>query len=216
MGQSPDNMNPEGGDAQRRPLCIGVTGGIGAGKSTVIDVARESGAIIFDADAVVHDLYQHDEDVRSAIRGRWGDEVFASDGSLDRRAIASRVFSDEAERLWLEGMVHPLVAQAWLRTLATAKDAKAELVVAEVPLLFEAGLEGRYDVTIAVSAPESLRVERATSRGDDTDSVRARMAAQLTDADREARADHVLRNDGSPEQFRRQVEAVLELLRRPG
>ncbi|MBC7644530.1 MAG: dephospho-CoA kinase, partial [Thermoleophilia bacterium] len=117
-----ENTEDERGVASRqRPVLIGVTGGIGSGKSTVIDRFVQHGAARFSADEAVHALYATDE-VRDAVTARWGNRVLASDGTIDRSVIAAIIFPDAAERIWLEGLLHPLVARAWLRFVYEAGD----------------------------------------------------------------------------------------------
>ncbi len=143
---------------------VGLTGGMGAGKSTALAALERLGAAVLSTDAVVHELYARDARLRDAVVERWGAEV-APDGVVDRAAIARRAFADEGERRWLEGLLWPLVGErvaAWL-TEARARRPPPRAAVVEVPLLFEAGMEGLYDATVAVVAPEELRRERAAA-----------------------------------------------------
>lgn len=179
----------------RRPVRIGVTGGLGAGKSSLVRELAMLGCRVFSADAVVHELYASHDGLRDVVRARWGDRILADDGTINRAAIADIVFADDVERTWLESVVHPLVADAWLQFVAAEQDAPA--VVAEVPLLFEAGLADRYDLTVLVTAPEQIRRERVRTREHGSSHAAARMAAQWTDEARSDRADVVVHNDGS-------------------
>lgn len=196
-----------------RPTIIGVTGGIGSGKSAVVDALVRRGAVAFSADSAVHELYG-DAEVRAAVIDRWGDRVRRADGSIDRAAIAEIVFVDADERAWLEGLLHPLVAREWLRFLdrESRRVPPPAMVVAEVPLLFEAGLESRYDATMAVVAPLDLRLERVGERASGSHRAADRASIQLGDDERVARATHVIVNDGTLAQLQQRVDAVITQL----
>lgn len=199
----------------QRPLLIGVTGGIGAGKSTVVNAFVHRGAVPFSADSAVHELYA-DPHVVSEVRARWGDDVInAEDGSVDRAAIAAIVFTDEAERRWLESLLHPLVGRAWLRFVEAQRSAPEPpaFAVAEVPLLFEAGLEDRYDAIVTITAPLKLRIERARARDDGKRHSTARAAAQMPDEEKAARADFTYVNTGSFDDLDAFAGEVLDALR---
>ncbi len=144
----------------------------------------------------MHDLYGTTA-VREAVRERLGPTVLAPDGSVDRRRVAAAVFPDPDAVRWLEGLLHPLVGQAVVRAFdeAAARPSPPRLAVNEVPLLFEAGLEGRYDRVVVVTAPEELRRSRVAARGD-LEALAAREARLLPEAEKLARADGVLVNDG--------------------
>jgi dephospho-CoA kinase len=191
---------------------VGLTGGLGAGKSTALEQLRELGAETISSDAVVHELYEGDA-VRDAVVTRFGAEV-APGGTIDRGEIAKRVFADPSERGWLEGQIWPLVGArvaAWLEH-ARAMDPPPPAAVVEVPLLFEAGMEGIYDATIAVVSDEALRSERAAKRGHEL--VEERAGAQLSQQEKASRASYVVHNDGSVEQLRAQLSEVLGKLQR--
>jgi dephospho-CoA kinase len=191
---------------------VGLTGGMGAGKSTALTALSELGARVLSTDAVVHELYG-DERVRDAVVERWGQEV-APGGVVDRAAVAAKAFAgDERERRWLEGLLWPLVGEriaAWLERVRALRPAPRAAVV-EVPLLFEAGMERGFDATIAVIAEERTRRERADGRGHALADERA--ARQLSQEEKAQRATFVVRNDGSIEDLRRELAAVLAKLR---
>lgn len=193
---------------------VGLTGGMGAGKSTALAALERLGAAVISSDAVVHELYEGPE-LREAVVERWGPEV-APGGVVDRAAVAARAFSSPEERAWLEGMLWPLVAArvaAWLaevRSRARGGDDVPRAAVAEVPLLFEAGLEQLYDATIAVIAEERLRRERADARGHALADERA--ARQLPQREKAQRATFVVRNDGTEADLQRALSAVLDKL----
>lgn len=191
-----------------RPLTIGLTGGIAAGKSEALAAFERLGAATVSSDAVVHELLET-EPLLSRLTERWGDEV-APDGHVDRERIGSIVFADPWELKWLEAQIHPLVGErigAWLASLP----AGAGVAVVEVPLLFETGMEGVFDTTVAVVASEEVRRERAQARGHAL--VDEREARQLTQAEKASRAAHVVRNDGSVEDLERELSALVEKLR---
>jgi dephospho-CoA kinase len=191
---------------------IGLTGGMGAGKSTALKALERLGAAVQSTDAVVHELYEGDG-LRDAVVARWGPDV-APNGKVDRAAVAKRAFADEAGRAWLESTIWPLVGErigTWLEQVRTIRPAPRATVI-EVPLLFEAGMEGMYDATIAVVASEQLRESRAASRGHAL--VEERAARQLSQEDKARRATFVVQNDGSEEELERKLSGVLDKLGR--
>lgn len=189
---------------------VGLTGGLGAGKSTALATLERLGAVTLSTDAVVHDLYGSDE-VRDAVVGRWGEEV-APGGIVDRAAIARRVFAEPGERAWLEGLLWPLVGQRVMefRAQAEARDPQPRAAVVETPLLFEAGLESAYDVTIAIVAEEEVRSQRAAARGHAA--VDERAARQLSQQEKAARATYVVANSGTVAELELALTGVLEKL----
>jgi dephospho-CoA kinase len=189
---------------------VGLTGGMGAGKSTALGALAELGAATLSTDAVVHELLATDE-LRELIVERLGPEV-APDGVLDRSRIAERVFGDDEARSWLEGVLWPRVGErvaSWRAGLEDA-DPQPRAAVVEVPLLFESGMESGFDATIAVIADEAIRETRAGARGHA--SVAERTGRQLSQEEKAARADHAIRNDGSVDALRSELAAVLERL----
>ena len=161
-------------------------------------------------DAVVHELYGTAE-VRDAVVARWGEDV-APGGTVDRPAIARAAFATPEDRAWLEGLLWPRVAErvaAWREEVSRAEPAPAAAVV-ETPLLFEAGMEGIYDATIAVVADEDVRRERAAARGHHA--VDERAARQLTQEEKAARATYVVANSGTVEDLTLALSSVLENL----
>jgi dephospho-CoA kinase len=163
-------------------------------------------------DIVVHELYATDE-IRDAVVGRWGPEV-APDGTVDRAAVARAAFASDEDRRWLEGLLWPLVAArvaAWREGLAR-RERPPRAAVVETPLLFEAGMEGVYDATIAVVADEDVRAQRAATRGHHA--VDERAARQLSQQEKAARATYVVANSGSVGELELALAAVLEKLER--
>lgn len=191
---------------------IGLTGGIGAGKSTALAALERLGASVLSTDAVVHELYESRELV-DAVVARFGESV-APGAAIDRPALAARAFATAEGRAWLEGLLWPRVAsrvESWRRMVETAVAPPAAAVV-EVPLLFEAGMEGAFDATIAVLAGEDVRAERAGVRGHRALAERA--ARQLSQEEKADRATYVVINDGTVEQLEGKLSAVLDMLRR--
>jgi dephospho-CoA kinase len=190
---------------------VGLTGGMGAGKSTALAELERLGAAVLSTDAVVHALYEG-ERLREAIVQRWGEDVVAPSGTVDRPAVAERVFADTKDRAWLEGVLWPLVGERvgeWLLEVRARRPAPRAAVV-EVPLLFEAGMEGVYDATVAVIADEQVRRERAASRGHTLEE--ARTARQLSQEEKARRATFTIRNDGSERELAAQLSALLDTL----
>jgi dephospho-CoA kinase len=191
---------------------IGLTGGMGAGKSTALAALQRLGAEVLSTDRIVHELYQS-ERVREAVVGRWGPTV-APDGVVDRAAVAERAFATAEDRAWLEGLLWPLVGErvaGWMQEVRARRPAPRAAVV-EVPLLFEAGLQTVYDATIAVIADEQVRAERASARGHAL--AEERTARQLPQEEKARLATFAVRNDGSEEDLQRELSEVLEKLGR--
>lgn len=164
---------------------IGITGGIGSGKSRLCRLFAERGVAVYDTDAAAKRLMTEDAALVEAIKARFGAESYV-DGALNRSYLAGRVFSDEAERQALNGLVHPAVKADFV---AWAEQQEGDYVILESALLFEAGLDALVDVVVAVLAPEPLRVERVQQRdGVSEEQVRSRMAAQLSDEELHRRA----------------------------
>jgi dephospho-CoA kinase len=187
-------------------LRIGLTGGIGSGKSTVSRLLAEHGAVIVDADAIAREVVEPGTEGLAAVVEAFGSGVLAADGSLDRPALAALVFADPEARSRLDAIVHPLVRARATEVAATA--APDAVVVHDVPLLVETGQAGLYDLVVVVEADPGTRVARLVQRGLTAEDARARMATQATDEQRRAVADVVLDNGGTPEQLADQVDRV--------
>jgi dephospho-CoA kinase len=194
---------------------IGLTGGIGSGKSTVARRFAELGALVIDADALAREVVEPGTDGLAAVVAEFGEQVLDDDGRLDRPALAGLVFGDEAARGRLNAIVHPRVRDRAAELIAAA--APGTVVVQDVPLLVETGQADTYDLVVVVEAPEELRVRRlARDRGMSAGEVRARMAAQATDEQRRAVADVVLVNDGTPDDLRAKVDRLWRSRVSPG
>lgn len=186
---------------------IGLTGGLGAGKSTALEALEALGAATLSTDAVVHHLLAG-EDMRDQIAERFGPEV-VKDGALDRDVLATKAFEEPDGRQWLEGLLWPRVGErvaSWREEVAATEPAPRAAVV-EVPLLFEAGMEAGFDHTIAVIADEPTRAGRAGSRGHRA--VEERAGRQLTQEEKAHRAEFVVRNDGTREELQAQLSELL-------
>jgi dephospho-CoA kinase len=194
------------GPAARVPL-VGLTGGLAAGKSTALAALGELGAVTLSSDEVVHDLLGTDR-VRDAIVDRLGEDMVV-DGALDRGKMAERVFGSDEDREWLEQLLWPMVGErtaGWVAEVR-AREQPPVAAVVESPLLFEAGMESRFDHTIAVVADEDIRAERAGSRGHLD--VEGRTGRQLSQDEKSQRADSTVRNDGTREELKAQLSRVL-------
>jgi dephospho-CoA kinase len=186
---------------------IGLTGGIGSGKSTAAARFAELGALVIDADALAREVVEPGTDGLAAVVAEFGEQVLDADGRLDRPALARLVFGDEAARGRLNAIVHPRVRTRAAGLIAAAPP--GTVVVQDVPLLVETERAAAYDLVVVVEAPEQRRVQRlAADRGMSAEDVRARMASQATDEQRRAVADVVLVNDGTPDDLRAKVDAL--------
>jgi dephospho-CoA kinase len=185
-------------------LRMGLTGGIGSGKSTVAGLLAARGARVVDADRIAREVVEPGTPGLAAVVEAFGPQVLTPEGALDRPALAAIVFADPAARARLDGIVHPLVrARAAELVAAAPPDA---VVVQDVPLLVETGQAGAYDLVLVVEADLETRVRRLVQRGLGAEDARARIAAQATDEQRRAVADVVLDNSGTREELEAQVE----------
>jgi dephospho-CoA kinase len=191
---------------------IGLTGGIGAGKSAALDALARLGAAVLSTDQVVHDSYD-DAEVREAVVGRFGPAV-APGGHVDRAVLAQKAFAAGEDRAWLERLLWPRVGAAMLawREQLDALDPAPRAAVVEVPLLFESGMDRVFDATIAVVADEAVRERRAATRAHA--SLDERLARQLSQHEKASRATYVVVNDGTLEQLEAELSGVLEKLQR--
>jgi dephospho-CoA kinase len=190
------------------PLTIGLTGGIAAGKSTALAAFERLGAATISSDAVVHELLES-EPLLGRLTERWGAEV-APGGKIDRARVGQIVFADPEQLSWLESQVHPLVGERIGVFLASLPPDTA-LAVIEVPLLFESEMEDVFDTTVAVVTADDVRRARAEARGHAL--VGERDARQLDQGEKAARAEHVIENDGTPEDLEQALSALVEKLR---
>ncbi|MCZ2824894.1 MULTISPECIES: dephospho-CoA kinase [unclassified Modestobacter] len=185
-------------------LKIGLTGGIGSGKSTVAALLAERGAVVVDADRLAREVVAPGTPGLAAIAEEFGSDVLAEDGALDRAALAAVVFADPAARARLDAIVHPRV-RARAAELAAAAPS-GSVVVQDVPLLVETGQAGSFDLVLVVETDPETRVARLLDRGLSAADARARIASQATDEQRRAVADVVLHNDGGRAALAEQVQ----------
>ena len=191
---------------------VGLTGGMGAGKSTALEILRRLGAAVLSTDAVVHELLAS-EPVRAAVVERFGAKV-APGGVVDRPAVAAEAFASDDGTAWLEGLLWPLVGERageWISEVRQRSPAPRAAVI-EVPLLFESGLTAGYDATIAVISDERVRRQRAAGRGHELADERS--SRQLPQEEKARRATFVVRNDGTREDLEGELSAVLDKLAR--
>lgn len=186
---------------------VGLTGGIGSGKSTVLAMLAERGAIVIDADAIVHELQEPGTEVFNKMVEAFGEEIVGPDGRLDRPKVASLVFSDEDKRKELNGIVHPAVGVVVAERMSTAGDS---IVVIDVPLMAESPPrpERTYRDVIVVDANPETQLQRLIERGMDENDAKARMATQASREDRLKLADHVIDNNGDFAELKRQVDEL--------
>jgi dephospho-CoA kinase len=189
-------------------LFVGLTGGIGAGKSETLAAFERLGAATLSTDRVAHDLLD-DEQVREALVGRWGDQI-APNGRVDRDRVGEIVFADRDQLNWLESVTHPRVGAhviEWRQSLGP----EVEVAVVEVPLLFEAAMEDAFDATVAVVADDEIRDRRLRERGQA--GLEGREGRQLDQAEEGRRADHLIRNDASLQELEAEVRRLIDLLK---
>jgi dephospho-CoA kinase len=189
-------------------VAVAVTGGIGAGKSEALRAFERHGAAVISSDEIVHELLRSDEEVRNALRERWGDGVFAPSGEVDRERVAQIVFADGGELDWLERLLHPRVVAtylSWREKLAEQPDPPA-VSVTEVPLLYEVGGDSRFDAVVVITAAPEVRISRRVRPMQD------RERRLIPDEEKVARADFAYVNDGSFEELQAFVSGVVDRL----
>jgi dephospho-CoA kinase len=194
-------------------LLVGLTGGIGSGKSTVARMLEERGAVVFDADVLAREAVEPGTPGHDAVLDRFGANVLAPGGELDREALASIVFADPAARRDLEAIVHPEVRRLLAEGCEVHRDS-ARVVVFSAPLLVETGMHTAFEMLVVVSAPVDTQVERLLrDRGMSEEQVRARIAAQAPLEEKAAVADVIVDNDGTVEDLSGQVDRLWAELR---
>lgn len=194
-------------------LILGLTGGIGSGKSSVSRLLAARGAVIIDADLVAREVVAPDTPGLAAVLAEFGDAVAAADGSLDRAALGRIVFDDDQARARLNAILHPLIGTRTAELWAEAETGGASVLVHDVPLLVEAHLEGSYDQVIVVDVPVELQLDRLVQLRDmDPEEAASRIAAQVSRETRLAAATQVIDNSGDLEQLERRVDALWKKL----
>jgi dephospho-CoA kinase len=195
-------------------LLVGLTGGLGAGKSTVARMLAARGAVVIDADELAASALEPGSRAYERVCGLFGDDIIGPDGRLDRAAIAASVFQDPAKRRALESIVHPEVFRMLAEAVEAYRDSD-DVVVFDVPLLVETGFQDAVDVVVVVTAPRREQLARATrDRGMSPAQAEARIQAQVPEADRRALADVLLHNDRDLEALEAQVDELWADLRR--
>ncbi|MGI6236899.1 MAG: dephospho-CoA kinase [Candidatus Excrementavichristensenella sp.] len=185
--------------AKHKAFRLGLTGGMGCGKSTVAGLLAGMGATVLDADAISRELTAPGGASLPAIRVHFGPEVFRSDGSLNRAALATRIFQDTKERRALEEIIHPTVQSELIARIEAAEKAGARLLVLDVPLLFECGLDVLCDQVWVVTLPQDVQLLRIQARdGISREQAMTRIASQMPLAEKERRAHRVIDNNTSP------------------
>jgi dephospho-CoA kinase len=190
-------------------LKVALTGGIATGKSHVLDRFRGHGVPCLDADVLAHGVTKAGTEATTAIAARFGPAILEPDGSIDRKALGAIVFEDETARRALEAIVHPAVYRSIAAGLRAFELMGSQLAVVDVPLLYETAHERDFDRVIVTACSVDRQLQRLLTRGMSELEARRRLSAQLPTEDKAARADYVIRTDGSLEETDRQVERIL-------
>jgi dephospho-CoA kinase len=189
-------------------VAVAVTGGIGAGKSEALRAFERHGAAVISSDEIVHELLRSNDEVRAALRERWGDEIFGPSDEVDRDRVAQIVFADAGELDWLERLLHPRVVAtylSWREKLAEEQDPPT-VSVTEVPLLYEVGGDSRFDAVVVITAAPEVRISRRVRPMQD------RERRLIPDQEKVAQADFAYVNDGSLEELDAFVSGVIARL----
>jgi dephospho-CoA kinase len=188
---------------------IGLVGTIGAGKTAVAALLAARGGVVVDGDKLGHAALEQ-PDVKAKLIPRWGERILKPDGSINRRVVGGIVFANPAERKVLESVVFPVIGAMATERVATASaDLAARFVVLDAAVMFEAGWAGACDKVLFVDAPRPTRLARVASRGWTATDLAAREAAQMSAAEKKARANAVMENTGTPAELAAKVDAVL-------
>jgi len=188
---------------------LGLTGGIGMGKSTAAELLAKRGAKVSDSDQLARELVEPGQPALAEIAGAFEDDVLRENGSLDRAKMAALVFNDSTAREKLEGILHPRIREAWQARLDGWAAAGEQLAVAVIPLLFETRAEANFDRTVCVACSPEAQRERLRERGWSDDQISSRLEAQMAVDEKMKRADHVVWTDGTIEAHAAQWDALL-------
>lgn len=193
---------------------IGLTGGIGSGKSTVARILQEHGFPIVDADLIAREIVEPGQPALAELAKEFGEDILNADGSLDRGLLASRAFTNKDTTQRLNNITHPRINQRTQELFDEARENGAEAVIYDMPLLIDKGLHKDMDATIVVHAAEHVRLERLTTkRGLDVDDVRRRINAQIDDETRKQHADILLENNGTEEDLTQQIAQAVDKIK---
>ncbi len=193
-------------------LIVALTGGIGSGKSLAGEYLASLGAIVIDSDQLARDVVERGTPAFDEIVARFGDEIL-QDGSLNRAKLGEIVFSDSEARIWLEGITHPRIREAFQELVESAPE--GSVIVNQIPLLVETNAAKRFDCVIAISAPIDLRRERSLARGMKGYEFEKRLTAQVSDLDRAEIADIVVDNSGDRESLLNAIEEIWDSILLP-
>jgi dephospho-CoA kinase len=189
---------------------VGLTGGIGAGKSTVADLFSKRGAVVIRSDELARQVVEPETPGFKQVTSRFGNEIVNDEGNIDRAKLAQVVFNDDVALKDLENIVHPLVRE---RTNQLMSEQTSEtIIVNEIPLLLEKKMESLFDFLVIVISTEKNRLERLSQKGVSEDQAKARMAKQVNDQDRKAAADFLIVNDGNLDQLEADVQKIWQTL----
>ena len=188
---------------------LGLTGGIGMGKSTAAELLAKRGAKVSDSDQLARELVEPGQPALAEIAGAFEDDVLRENGSLDRAKMAALVFNDSTAREKLEGILHPRIREAWQARLDGWAAAGEQLAVAVIPLLFETRAEANFDRTVCVACSPEAQRERLRERGWSDDQISSRLEAQMAVDEKMKRSDHVVWTDGTIEAHAAQWDALL-------
>ena len=189
---------------------VGLTGGIGAGKSTVADLFSKRGAVVIRSDELARQVVEPESPGFKQVTSRFGNEIINDEGNIDRAKLAQVVFNDDGALKDLENIVHPLVRE---RTNQLMSEQTSEtIIVNEIPLLLEKKMESLFDFLVIVISSEKNRLERLFQKGVSEEQAKARMAKQVNDQDRKAAADFLIVNDGNLDQLEADVEKIWQTL----
>jgi dephospho-CoA kinase len=186
-------------------IVVGLTGGIACGKSVALDFFRASGAGVVSTDVIAHRLINQNDEVKGALRKEFGDDIFSVEGTVDKRHLGHLVFSNPLQRRRLEDILHPLIRTEWLHALTVHEE---NLVVVELPLLFENSLESEFGFVVSIFSNPITQMHRLLERGLDQSEARNRLDSQLPTELKALRADFVLLGDGEPSFLGKQVERL--------
>jgi dephospho-CoA kinase len=191
---------------------IGITGGIGMGKSACSDWLHNNGHRVVDSDVISRELTVGDASVIAEIRAAFGGEIFDENGLLDRPALAQRIFSDESSRRVLEGILHPRIRRAWTAEVQNWREQAAGCGFVVIPLLFETDAEEHFDSIICIACTSMTQISRLRSRNWDVGQVNARIASQMAVKEKMARSHHVIWTEGAMASTTEQLKMVLRRL----